>query len=77
MCPRAAVGFAALPDGINDEDGLTWFADYEIRVDTTGSEGPTVYLHGVETTATRLREEAMEVPAATQTVESAQPRQDG
>lgn len=54
-CLHCGSTVQALPEGIDDEDGQTWFADGDIRVDNTGPWGPAVYIHGVETTANALR----------------------
>jgi len=54
-----------------DDDGQTWFADGDIRVDNTGRWGPTVCIHGIETTAESLRAEAREMLAAARAVELA------
>ncbi|MCD2100385.1 hypothetical protein [Rhodococcus rhodochrous] len=70
-CLHCGSTVQALPEGIDDEDGQTWFADGDIRVDNTGPWGPTVYIHGVETTANALRAEAMERLAAAQAVDLA------
>ncbi|NKS56210.1 hypothetical protein GS504_01100 [Rhodococcus hoagii] len=48
----------ALPEGVPDDDGQTWFDDGDIRVDHTGRHGPTIHLLGTETTAQWLRRSA-------------------
>ncbi len=70
-CLHCGSTVQALPEGIDDEDGQTWFADGDIRVDNTGPWGPAVYIHGVETTANALRAEARERLAAAQAVDLA------
>ncbi|NLU65027.1 hypothetical protein HCA61_22580 [Rhodococcus sp. HNM0563] len=70
-CPRCGDPGPALPEGVDDEDGQTWFADGDIRVDNTGSWGPAVYIHGTETSAKSLRAEAREMLAAARAVELA------
>mgnify|MGYP000899308194 CR=1 FL=1 len=69
-CPHCGNPGPALPEG-TDDDGQTWFAAGEIRVDNTGHWGPTVYVRAVETTSKGLRAEAMEMLAAARAVELA------
>lgn len=59
-----------LPEPDCHDDGQTYFADYAIRVDHTGSRGPTCYLNGHEIRPDHLKGIAADYLAAARILEN-------
>lgn len=66
-CTVTAGGYAVVklpePDG-EDDDGQVYFADSDIRVDTTGTHGPTTWIRGSHRPPELLRQDAAHLLAA-------------
>ncbi|WP_458683608.1 hypothetical protein [Prescottella equi] len=61
---QAGHEIVALPEGVPDDDGQTWFDDHDLRVDHTGRHGATIHLLDRPATAQSLRRGAAEWLAA-------------
>lgn len=66
----ARFAVVELPEGEQDDDGKTWYADYEIRVYHTGMSGPEAYLDMNPVSAAWLRGQASEYLAAARDLEA-------